>query len=82
MSTKWYTTGIWKDLTGPMKYFKHILIDHEIYLKFFDGPQEIFLCDSFLIFLVIHFKKLCWPEQDNVQTSHQGDFKKTKLFKK
>ena len=43
---------------GAMKYFKHILIGHEIFLKAFDGPQKTFSCFPFLIFLVTSFKKL------------------------
>ena len=38
---------------GVMKYFGHILIDHEIDFKFFDEPQNIFLC---FIFVIIFFK--------------------------
>ena len=30
---------------GVMKYFRHILMDYEI----FDGPQSIFLCSIFVI---------------------------------
>ena len=32
-----------------MKYFKHILIDHEIFFKIFDTPQNILLCSIFII---------------------------------
>ena len=32
-----------------MKYFRHILIGHEIFPKIFDGPQNIFLCSTFVI---------------------------------
>ena len=28
--------------TGTMKDFRHTLMDHEIYLETFDGPQNIF----------------------------------------
>ena len=38
---------------GVMKYFKHILMDHEIFFKLFDGPQNIFLCS---IFIILFFK--------------------------
>ena len=32
-----------------MKYFWHILMGHEIFFKIFDGPQNIFLCSTFVI---------------------------------
>ena len=38
---------------GAMKYFRHILIGHEIFFKIFDGPQNIFLCS---IFVILFFK--------------------------
>ena len=38
---------------GVMKYFKHILMDHEIFFKIFDGPRNIFLCS---IFVILFFK--------------------------
>ena len=34
---------------GVMKYFRHILMGHEIFFKIFDGPQNIFLCSIFVI---------------------------------
>ena len=37
---------------GAMKYFKHILMGHEIFLKTFDGPRNTFLCS---IFIIIYF---------------------------
>ena len=33
-----------------MKYFRHILIGHEIFFKIFDGPQNIFLSSIFTFF--------------------------------
>ena len=36
-----------------MKYFRYILIGHEIFFKIFDGPQNIFLCS---IFKILFFK--------------------------
>ena len=36
-----------------MKYFRHILMGHEIFFKIFDGPQNIFLCS---IFIILFFK--------------------------
>ena len=38
---------------GAMKYFRHILMGHEIFFKIFDGPQNIFLCS---IFTILFFK--------------------------
>ena len=38
---------------GVMKYFRHILMGHEIFFKIFDGPQNIFLCS---IFIILFFK--------------------------
>ena len=35
-------------LCRGIKYFRHILMGHEIFLKIFDGPQNNLLC-SFLI---------------------------------
>ena len=34
---------------GVIKYFKHILMGHEIIFKVFDGPQNIFFCSIFII---------------------------------
>ena len=42
---------------GAMKYFRHILMDHEIFFKIFDGPRNIFLC-SILIILFFKLKGL------------------------
>ena len=36
---------------GIMKYFRHILMVHEIFFKIFDGPQNIFLRSIFVILL-------------------------------
>ena len=38
---------------GVMKYFRHILMGHEIFLKIFDGPQNISLC---FIYIILFFK--------------------------
>ena len=35
-----------------MKYFRHILMGHEIFFKIFDGPRNI-LCS---IFIILFFK--------------------------
>ena len=34
---------------GVIKYFRHILMGHEIFFKIFDGPRNIFLCSLFVI---------------------------------
>ena len=36
-----------------IKYFRHILMDHEIFFKISDGPQDVLLCP---IFLLLFFK--------------------------
>ena len=36
-----------------MKYFRHILMGHEIFFKTFDGPQNVFLCS---VFGILFFK--------------------------
>ena len=38
---------------GAMKYFRYILMGHEIIFKIFDGPLNIFLCS---IFITLFFK--------------------------
>ena len=38
---------------GVMKYFRHILMVHEIFFKIFDGRQNIFL---YSIFVILFFK--------------------------
>ena len=35
-----------------MKYFRHILIGHEVFFKIFDGPRNI----SCSIFIILFFK--------------------------
>ena len=51
--------GAQKGFARAMKNFRQILMDHEIFLKFFDGPQNIFLCASFFFFeYTASFKKL------------------------
>ena len=47
------TGGGWRVFVGVMKYFRHILMGHEIFFKIFDGPQNIFLCS---IFVILFFK--------------------------
>ena len=51
-----------------MKYFRHILVGHEIFAKNFDGPQNIFLCSKGV-------------GAQNIQTSYEGDLRKAKHVK-
>ena len=44
-----------------MKYFRHILMGHEIFLKIFDEPQNTFLC---YIFVILFFK--LWELEHNI----------------
>ena len=52
----------WSAFAGVMKYFRHILMGHEIFLKIFDGPKNLFLC-SFLILTLNLFENLSGFEQ-------------------
>ena len=36
---------------AAIKKFKHILMGHEIFLKMFDVPQNIFLCSPLVILI-------------------------------
>ena len=64
-----------------MKYFKHVLMFHEIFLNIFDESQNIFLC-SFLILTFSKFIwKLKWVWAENVQTGHQEDLRKIRHVK-
>ena len=38
---------------GGMKYFRYIFLGHKIFFKFFEGPQNIFLC---FISMILFFK--------------------------
>ena len=44
-----YVIGGWMVFVGAMKYFRHILMGHEIFFKVFDGPQNIFVCSIFMM---------------------------------
>ena len=62
---------------GVMKYFRHILMGHEVFFKIFDGRQKSFLMSYFgnFIFLVKgHVTQ-------NIKTSYQGDLRKTSHVK-
>ena len=54
---------------------------HEMFLKIFDGPQNIFLCS----FLTLTFSKFIWKFKwvwaENIQTGHQGDLRKIRHIK-
>ena len=41
-------TGV-QNFCGAMKYLRHILMDHEMFFKIFDGPRNTFLCSIFII---------------------------------
>ena len=43
---------------GAMKYFRHILIGHEIVLKIFDEPRNISVCSIFIILFFFKLKGL------------------------
>ena len=46
---KYVVRGCQRVFVGVMKYFRHILMGHEIFLKIFDGPQNFFLRSIFII---------------------------------
>ena len=50
---KYVGGGVRGFFVGVRKYFRHVLMGHEIFLKIFDGPQSIFL---YSIFGVSFFK--------------------------
>ena len=52
-----------------MKYFRHLLMVHEIFLKIFDRPQKIFLFAFFFIFFSNIFKNVMGVRAQNVQTT-------------
>ena len=72
---------------GAMKYFRQLLIGHETFLKIFDELSKNFSCASFLIlfiylfFLSSFFKDVMRVWAQNVQTSHQRDFKNEAILK-
>ena len=58
---------------GVMKYFRHISMGHELFLKIFDEPQNVFLSSIFtFLFFQVH-----GVGAENIQTSYQGDLRKT-----
>ena len=60
---------------GVMKYFRHILMGHEILFIIFDGPQNIFL--RFVV--IILFKLRSW--RTKCPTNHQADLRKARHVK-
>ena len=59
---------------------ERVFVGHEIFFKVFDGPQNIFLCSIFTFVFFFFF----WVKGDgaqNIQTSHQGDLRKTRHVK-
>ena len=44
-------TGDWKVFVEALKNVKHILMEHEIFLKFFDWPRNIFLSSPLIILI-------------------------------
>ena len=45
--------GGWRVFVGVMRYFRQILMGHEIFFKIFNGKQNISLCS---IFVILFFK--------------------------
>ena len=48
------TLSMWEDrvrrvFVGVRKYFRHIMMGHEIFFKIFDGSQNIFLSSIFVL---------------------------------
>ena len=46
--------GDWRVFAGAVKYFRHVLKSNEIFLKIFNGPQDIFLF-SFIVLIFSSF---------------------------
>ena len=50
---------------GVIKYFRHILMGHEIFFKVFDGPQNVFLR---FVCIILFFELRGWgtkyPKKD------------------
>ena len=49
-------------LWAVLKYFRHILMSHEIFSKTFDGPRNILLCSIFIKELKHKISKLAIKE--------------------
>ena len=65
--------GDWRVFAGAVKYFRHVLKSNEIFLKIFNGPQDIFLFS----FIVLIFSSFIWKVNmvwaQNIETDHQGE---------
>ena len=57
--------GGWRVFEGTMKYFRHVLMGHEIFVKIFDGLRSIFRCSIFII-LFFKIKLLKHKERDGM----------------
>ena len=67
-----------------MKHFRQILISYEIFLKTFHEPQKISYVLLSFFFFFYNLCNLVWEVMgvwvQNVHTSDQGDFEKSKKF--
>ena len=71
-----------RDFAGAMKYFRQMLMDHEIYLRIFDRPQTMFLC-TFLFFFFFFFFFLITSSETLWTSEHKmfKHFQKQGIFK-
>ena len=69
-----YAGGGQRVFAGAMKYFSQTLMGHKKFLKFLDGPQNVFFL-FFFFFLILTFSKFIWKSNwfwvKIVQTIHQ-----------
>ena len=56
-------------------------MDYEIFLKIFDGPQNIFLCSILILTFSKFMRKFKWVWAENVQTGHQESLRKIRHVK-
>ena len=64
-----------------MKYFRHILMGHEIFLKILDGPQNIFWCSFQILTFCKFIWKFKWVWAENVRTGHREKLRKIRHVK-
>ena len=57
-----------------MKYFRHILMGHEMFFKTFDRPQNIFSCS---IFVILFFQLRGWSTRYPNEPSKRFKIDKT-----
>ena len=69
-------------LAGAMKYFRHKLIGHHIFLKLFDGPQKTFWRSSFPFFITVFFEKNYGGLNTKCLSCASRGFKKNKNYVK